>query len=312
MRKQKYNLGVDIGGTKINMGVVSENGAVLYKKKIATLNMEDRREGIRRISGEIRAFLKENGLDLADIAFIGAGVPGTVDTKTGFVDYCPNLNWIDQPIGDYFLESLDREVKLIQDSRAAAFAEYLYGAGRGFSDIICLTLGTGIGCGIIIGGRIFHGGMNTAGEVGHMPIAKHGRKCVCGAEGCLEQYSSGTALITRALERFPEKFEGREKRSETVFEMAYAGDADALGLIGDFVDDLAFGIANVVDVLSSQAVVISGGLCEHESLVIEPLKKKVPEYGYFGWKKQDRLKILKAELTSDAPMIGAAMLYKSL
>jgi len=312
MQTEKLNLGVDIGGTKINMGIVREDGAILYKKKIATVNEEDRREGIRKTSAAILAFLKENGLSLDDISFIGAGVPGTVDTRTGFVDYCPNLNWIDQPIGDYFFEFLHREVKIIQDSRAAAFAELLYGAGRGFSDIICLTLGTGIGCGIIIGGRIFNGGMNTAGEVGHMPIQKHGRPCVCGAKGCLEQYASGTAVIYRAMELFPEKFEGREKKSETVFEMAYAGDKEAGDLIAACMDDLAFGIANVIDVLSSEAVIISGGMCEHESLVIEPLKKKVPEYGYFSWTKLDRLKILKAELGSDAPMIGAAVLYKSL
>ena len=306
----KY-LGIDIGGTKTNVGIVDEDGSILAKAKFSTYAGACE-ESIKRISASIKSFLDVKGYRPEDIAFIGAGVPGTVDTRTGFVDYCPNLHWIDEPAGEYFRKHLGREVAIVQDSRAAAFGELLFGAGRGFSDIICLTLGTGIGGGIIVGGKIFNGGMNTAGELGHTPIVKNGKPCVCGVGGCLERYVSGTAILSRALESFPEKFEGREKKSETVFELAYAGDAQALALISDCVDDLAFGIACAVDLLSPQAVVISGGLCEHESLIIRPLIERVPKFGYFSWVKKNALVIKKAELLGDAPMIGAAMLYRSL
>ncbi|MDF2927012.1 MAG: hypothetical protein K0R57_5926 [Paenibacillaceae bacterium] len=243
---------------------------------------------------------------------MGAGVPGTASTATGIIDYCPNLDWSDEPAGSYFAEFLGREVKLIQDSRAAAAAEMLYGAGREFSDILCVTIGTGIGSGIISQRKLLNGGMNTAGELGHMSIAKGGRPCVCGSCGCLEQYVSGTAIIQRALERFPAKIEGQPENSETVFSLAYSGDRQALELLDACMDDLAFGISNTVAILSPQAVIISGGLCEHDSLVIAPLAKKIPKYGYKSWVKKAALKILKAELGSDAPMIGAASLYKVL
>ncbi|NLY43185.1 MAG: ROK family protein [Clostridiaceae bacterium] len=307
-----YSIGIDIGGTKVNIGIVDQSGNIKDKVKIPTQTQVGAEDNIRNICENVKKILYQNSITLDQIHFVGVGVPGTVDINTGFIEYCPNLRWENVPGQEIFLRYLGRQVKIVQDSRAATLAEHTFGAGRGFSDMVCITLGTGIGCGIIINNKLFHGGMNTAGEAGHTVVVKGGRLCSCGNRGCLERYSSGSGILEQALERFPEKFEGREKSSEYIFKIAKEGDAQALQLIRESVEYLALGIANLVGILSPQAVVISGGMCVHEDLIIDPLRELVNKYGYFSWTRKNQLKIMKAELGSDAPMIGAASLYRAL
>ena len=310
MRSGPCSVGIDIGGTKVNIGIVDSRGEIVAKRRIPTGKNLDVKSCIRNISEEVNRLLGENGLALKEIGFLGAGVPGTVDTETGHVVYCPNLSWKDVPAGSYFKEMLGCDVRMIQDCRAAAFSELLYGAGRGYSDILCVTLGTGIGGGVIINRKIFHGSMNTAGEIGHVIIVKNGRLCSCGNHGCLERYSSGSGILEQALERFPNKLTGENRNTEHVFELAQKGDSEARDLIRESVEYLAVGIANVVDIFSPQAVIISGGMCEHRDLIIDPLKLLVPRFGYVSWVEQNTLRIEKALLGSDAPMIGAASLHR--
>jgi glucokinase len=201
-------------------------------------------------------------------------------------------------------------VKISQDSRLAAWAEFLFGAGRKFKSFICLTLGTGVGAGFVIDGKLFHGSMNTAGEIGHTTFSKNGRQCNCGNRGCFERYVSGTAVFERAYELYPDKFVHLSNRSESVFKLAYQGDQEILSVIRQVVEDLAIGIANAVSILSPEAVILSGGLCDHEKLIIDPLRELVFEFGYHSWTKKRSLQIVKAELGSKAPMIGAAFIFK--
>jgi glucokinase len=308
MNYGSFSIGIDIGGTKVNIGIVDSGGRIAAKRRVPTEKGQDARELVRTVSDGALRLLKENGFDLKDIGFLGAGVPGTVDSATGHVHYCPNLRWNNVPAGSYFRESLGRDVTMVQDCRAAALAELLYGAGRGCSDILCVTLGTGIGGGVIIDRKIFHGSMNTAGEIGHNVVVKNGRLCSCGNHGCLERYFSGSGIIEQALERFPQKFTEGDKNSEYVFELAKNGDAEARALIRESVEYLAIGIANVVSMFAPQAVIVSGGMCVHEDLIIEPLKILVPKFGYVSWVSKNTLRIEKAMLGSDAPMIGAASL----
>ena len=308
MRK---NIGIDIGGTKVLMGIMDENANILTSKQIPTLPEEDPRKMIYEIICAMNLMLNETGLDLNNIDFIGAGVPGTVDTNTGIVQYCPNIEWINVPAGQYFGELTGREVKICQDSRLAALGELLFGAGKGYHDLACITLGTGIGCGIIVHDTIFNGGMNTAGELGHIVIEPDGRPCPCGRKGCLERYSSGTGILLGAYEKFPDKLKAYSK-AEDIFEMAYSGHEQAIKLIEDSVDKLAYGIATLVNLLSPQIIVFSGGMCVHEKLIIEPLKKKIHEKGYIAWTKKKELVIKKALLEDKAAMIGASVLYKGI
>ena len=308
---EMISVGIDIGGTKVNIGLVTENGKVIDTIRVPVQTQLGAPKFIEMLCGEIDRLLEQNHLTKEQIYFFGAGVPGTADIHTGYVEYCPNLHWEDVPAGEIFKENLGAKVVISQDSRCAAWAEYLLGAGKKYSSIFCVAVGTGIGGGIILDGKIFHGGMNTAGEIGHSVFQKDGRPCVCGNHGCLERYSSGTGIIDRAMELFPEKFSDLPKKSESVFQLAYQGDPQALDLIGHVVEDLAVGIANVVSILSPEAVIISGGLCDHDELFIKPLNELVYHYGYHSWVRKKLLKIEKAQMGSDAPMIGAALLYKA-
>jgi len=305
------SVGIDIGGTKANIGLVTAAGKVVDKTQVLIAKKLNPEQLIVSICDETRRLMDKNGIMKETVSFFGVGVPGTADTKTGVVEYCPNLGWEDVPAGTLFKNDLGAEVCVAQDSRLAAWAEYLMGAGRGYQSLICVTLGTGIGAGIIIDGRLFHGAMNTAGELGHTVFEKDGRPCSCGNHGCLEDYCSGTGILQLALELFPEKFANLPHKSETVFQLAYAGDGDMLALIRKVVADLAVGIANAVSLLSPELVIISGGLCQHETLIIEPLRELVYQYGYHSWTRKKRLKIEKAQMGSDAPMIGAALLYRA-
>jgi glucokinase len=306
------NIGIDIGATKTNIGIVDTEGKIVNSLRISTNQQKSPEAVIFDICEDIKKLLESNAIGFEKINSIGVGVPGTADIRTGFVEYCPNLDWEDVNAGEIFSKHLGIDVLVSQDSRCAAWAEFLFGAGRGYKSFIAITLGTGIGGGIIIDEKIYHGAMNTAGEVGHAVFQKDGRACNCGNHGCLERSCSGTGIIERALERFPEKFENRPKRSETVFELAHEEDEEALALIKDVVADLAVGIANAVSIISPELVVLSGGLCKYERLIIQPLKDLVYHYGYHSWTRKKKLEIAKAELGDEAPMIGAAFLYKSV
>ena len=304
-------VGIDIGATKANLGLVTSAGKIIASTRIPVQRQSSAEGFIETLCREVERLIEAHGLTKADIAFYGAGVPGTADYKTGLVEYCPNLGWEDVPAGALFKHYLGAEVMVAQDSRLAAWAEYLLGAGRNYRSFICVAIGTGIGGGIILDGKIFHGALNTAGEIGHSVFQKDGRPCNCGNHGCLERYASGTGMIDRALEAYSEKFVDRPHRAETLFELASAGDEDLLKLIRRMVEDLAVGIANAVSILSPEAVIISGGLCIHEELIIKPLRELVNQYGYHAWVRKKQLKIEQAQLGPEAPMIGAALFYNA-
>ncbi len=309
---ETLSVGIDIGATKANIGLVTASGKIVDFVRIPVQCNSSPEGFIEQLCQDTGRLIESNGLKRQACTFYGVGVPGTADYKTGLVEYCPNLGWEDVPAGALFKKHLGAEVRISQDSRLAAWAEYLLGAGRNHNSILCVTLGTGIGGGIIMDGKIFHGAMNTAGEIGHSVFVKDGRRCNCGNHGCLERYSSGTGIMERALEAYPEKFANHPHNAETVFELAYAGDPDMLRLIRCVVEDLAVGIANAVSILSPEAVIISGGLCAHEELIVKPLRELVDRYGYHAWVRKKQLKIEKAQLGPEAPMIEAALLYQAV
>lgn len=311
LKQCKYNAGIDIGGTKVNIGIFHKTGAIVDKVKIASQQSEDIETFIDRVGSELKRLAQKCSIHIDEIDFIGIGVPGTVDMRHGIVEYCPNLFWDMIPLKEYFQTIfLKQEIMVIQDSWAGALAEHEFGAGIGYADMACITLGTGIGGGIIVNNRIFAGAMHCAGEIGHIIIEKDGRSCNCGNRGCLEKYASGNGIYDQAMELFPERLEGMRDGAESVFELAYQGYEPALELIEQSVQMLAMGLANLVGILSTEAIIISGGLCEHEELILKPLQKYILEYGYHSWTRQNRLAVKQAKLGSDAPMIGAAFLYK--
>ncbi len=308
---EKRYLGIDIGGTKTNIGIVNHKGTILAKKKIGSTLKSGVPAFVDGVCGHVNELLSHCNLTLDDISNIGVGIPGTVDSAAGIVEYSSNLFGTDVPVAMYFEKIFKRKINMIQDSWAAAWGERMFGAGRSYENFACVTLGTGIGCGVIMNGSIVGGPMNSAGEIGHTPIIWGGRNCSCGKKGCLETYASGTAILKQAMELFPEKLIGRE-RTETVFTLMYEGDEQAKKLIESCVDKLAYGLAVFIDIMSIDTIIISGGLCVHKEIMIDPLPEMIMGYGYDSWAKKKSIKVDQAELGSDAPMIGAAHIFEAL
>lgn len=304
------HIGIDIGGTFIKSAVVDENGSIKHLHSFAT------EKGYEAILSTIKASLKEifeKEIIPKNIKSIGLGVPGTTDPLTGNIIFAPNIFLKDVNIAAQLKKEFGIPVFCTQDSRAAAWGEYLAGKGKGFETIVCITLGTGIGCGIIINGKIFHGGLNTAGEFGHQIIRYNGRECNCGKKGCLEAYAGGPGLLKSARERF-QAFHGngneRDISVKTIFDMAVNKNKEACTIIEELIRDLGTGLVNLVNILSPQLITLSGGISNApDYLLFDELVKFVKTNGYPAC--TEKLRIEKSGLDDSAPVIGAALLYKA-
>ncbi len=292
--------GIDLGGTNIAVGITDASGALLKKTSVPLGDAKkDPSEAADKMAEAIKTL---GGLDGIDA--VGIGSPGIVDPEAGKVIFASNIAFSDYPLKDEMEKRLGKRCVLINDGNAAALAESRLGAAKGYKNVVMMTLGTGVGGGIIIGGEVYTGSLFGAGEVGHMVIAKGGRTCACGRRGCFEQYASATGLVktTREkAEKYPDsKLAGEEINAMTAFRLARAGDAAAAEAVDDFISDLAEGTANIITLFSPDAVVIGGGVSNEGDPLFIPLREKVS--GFIGGKTP----ILKALLGSDAGIIGAA------
>jgi glucokinase len=295
----------------MRIGILDAEGELLGRRKADIREMKRSSAATMEfIRGEAEDVVQAAGLRPADIGFIGLGFPGTVDDARQSILFAPNLGWRDVHVGRYFHAFPAAGIALVQDARAAAFAEYLLGAGKGEPVLVCITLGTGIGGGIVVNGKIFHGGLNTAGEIGHILVQENGLPCACGKSGCLEAYCSGTAIVNAARHmRGPGRGAGASS-AEEVFQLARDGDADCLEVIRRSAHYLGIGIVNVVNLLSPSLVVLSGGMCEQEDLLVRPVREFVLAHAYALGVRSPGFRIGKALLGEDSPMIGAGMMYK--
>lgn len=317
---EEIYLGIDIGGTKTNIGLVDAKGTVLSQKKIATSiksGPQWARENIQSIvedAKEVVASLSDN----QHIRSIGIGVPGTVNWELGRIVFAPNLQWRDIPIRDIFENVFGVPVFVGQDTQAAAWGEFLYGAGQGLQDIACITIGTGIGCGLVIGGHLYRGRFGTAGEIGHTVVEKKGLPCNCGKNGCMEVYASGTAILNRfklAVEAGQKTtlLEHKHLDELTTFDIfagAKAHDPLAEEIIDSAVEYLSMALTNLINLFGPEAVILSGGIGEQRALYVEPLIRRTYERIYSVL--VDKIKITSAKLGANAPLIGAAMLFRDV
>lgn len=312
MAKRKYNIGVDVGGTFIKLGIVDEKGTIIARHKIKTQRELGSETIIKSINDNIQILLKASGLDISFILNIGMGFPGTTDSEKGFVVYAPNLFWKDVEV----VQAIQREylvpVFIGQDSRAAAWGEYLVGSGKGYNHIACITLGTGIGCGLIVDRKIYHGGFLSAGEFGHQIVEDKGEKCNCGRHGCLEAYTGGPAII-REANKIPNICSlidkpANELTVSDVFILADQGNPQAIDIVRSFVKYLGIGLVNLINLNSPELISISGGISNApDHLLLDPLVKFIRNRAYSI--VSDKVKIVKSMLGDDAPLIGAAMLF---
>jgi glucokinase len=311
-----HYIGIDIGGTKTNIGIIDETGQILQNKKVMTqVPGEDSIDAVKRIIETTKSLIDSIELE-NNIESIGIGVPGTVDRKNGTVLLAPNLGWKDIPVKKLFSEVFKKPIFVGQDTEAAALGEFLFGAGKGLNDIVCITVGTGVGCGLVIEGKLYKGKFFTAGEFGHTLVEKDGLQCNCGKTGCLEAYASGTAILKRFKMKVENGFDSSilqrkhisEIRTEDIFTEAKRGDKLALTVINDAIDYLSMGITNAVNLICPEAIILSGGIGAEKELFIDPLIEKA--YSLIYSLLVDKVKITIAGLGVYAPLIGAAMLFK--
>lgn len=307
----KYIYGIDIGGTTVKMGLFDEKGNMLEKWEIVTRKENNGENILPDIVKSIKEKNSEKAIETDDILGIGMGVPGPI-TEDGRVLKCANLGWGIFSVADEMSKLTGiKKVKVGNDANVAALGEQWRGGGRGFDNIVMVTLGTGVGGGIIMNGKILTGENGAAGEIGHITVnPKETLTCGCGCKGCLEQYSSATGVIRLAKERLEasdkpselRKFADDEIGGKEVFDAYKAGDELAAEAVDEFAAYLGMGLGNVASVVDTQAFVIGGGLSKNGPIVIELIKKQYEKNVMFALKNTEfRL----AELGNDAGMYGA-------
>ena len=309
-------IGVDVGGTGIQIGVVNKEYRIIQEGSIPTRTDLPFEEQLRQIADCIVSAVRESGFSTDDIESVGIGIPGIASAKTGEIIKCTNMGWYHMPFRDVFSRYLDKPVHIDNDANVAALAESVAGVSAGTSSSVFITIGTGIGSGIIINGRIWSGAHHIGGELGHVIFDLGGVPCTCGNHGCLERYCSATALIRMAREAVsghpdslilrsvnmdPDKIEAK-----TVFDAARAGDPLAVNVYGQYIDNLAQAIGSVVNLLDPEVIVLGGGVSKAGSFLLEPLTKEYTRYVLFNDQPLPPLKL--AVLGSEAGIIGAAML----
>lgn len=280
--------GVDLGGTKIYSLIAGAEGNVLADDRRPTLAAEGSGAVIDRIVASVRQALDKANVDPGEIVGLGISTPGPCDPRRGVVTEAPNLGWIDVPLVDLVSKKLGVPALLENDAAAAAYGEMKFGAGRGKRHILYITLGTGIGGGIIIDGQIYGGASGAAGEVGHIVLEPDGVACNCGARGCLEALASGPAIAREAAAAvkagrsgvMAKMAAGKELTAELVLEAAQRGDPAAKDVIEQAGRYLGLGLVGLLNVLNPEALILGGGLIGLGDLYLDPAFEAARECGF--------------------------------
>lgn len=307
-------LGIDLGGTNIKGGVVSDVGEILREASRPT-QVEN---GPEAIADGIAALIRE--LEQGEtFAGIGLGCPGTVDDESGEVVCAFNLNLIHYDLRGAIKARTGYEIRLGNDANVAALAEAVVGAGKGAHSTVVITLGTGVGCGVVLEGRMLTGYTGAASELGHMVIAEDGERCTCGRRGCFEAYSSATALIRMthdAMARYPDSVmyavarENGAVDGRTAFTAKERGDVAAAEVVREYVKFLAAGVTNVVNIFFPEIVAFSGGVANQGEALLAPLREEVRRQEFGGAYVKRHAKLVQCTLGYQSGIIGAALLAK--
>lgn len=312
-----YYIGIDLGGTNIAVGIVDENGNILKKASTPTPSQAEYPEVVKAMADLAKNLVLESGYKLSDIAAVGIGSPGSIDYENKAVAYANNLNFENAPIGAEFKKYWDINLILENDANAAAYGEYIVNGNN--SDVfVAITLGTGVGGGVIIGGKIFRGSNGAGAELGHVTLIHNGLPCTCGKNGCWETYASATALINQtkvAIEKHPESLmveiakERGKVNGRTAFDAAKQGDAVAKAVVEQYINYIADGLLGMVNIFQPNKIVIGGGISNEGEYLLKPIREYVKKYDYN--KFFTPVEIIAATLLNDAGIIGAALAAKN-
>lgn len=311
MAKKPMALGVDLGGTKLYVGLVDEAGRICRHELIKTS-----KEGPKAVVADIVALANKLTSDGDVLSAVGVGMAGQIQKNVGTILFAPNLGWRDFPLGDELRKALNVPVRVTNDVRAATYGEWLFGAGKGCSDLLCLFFGTGIGSGVVSGGRMLDGNDNAFGEVGHMTIDIHGSKCTCGNIGCFETVASGWGIARRAKDVLAADSSGGagliklaggaidNVTAAHVFDAARKNEPVAVKVIEEVKEALVAGVASLVNIYNPGKIILGGGIIQGNPELIEVVRQGIPNRALKA--AVQHVEVVGAKLGGDAGVIGAA------
>lgn len=316
----RFVLGIDIGGTNLVVGSVAEDGSALRAMGTEPTHAEAGATAVvDRLVALAERTIAQTRREVpgAQIVGVGVGAPGPLDTKSGIVLLTPNLGWVNMPLRQIIHDRLGLPAALDNDANCAVLGEWWVGAARGARHAIGVTIGTGIGGGLVLDGKLFHGASDVAGEIGHTTIDTEGRRCKCGNYGCLEAYASGPNIALRAIEAVEAGAESSLSRlvggelglitAQTVYEAAHEGDELALEVVNDTAKFLGAGIANLLNIFNPEVVVVCGGVTLAGDHLFVPLRREVARRAFKPAVQACR--IVPGELINTAGVYGAARVF---
>jgi len=311
-------IGIDVGGTNVKLALVSPEGKIIYSNSIPTHAEMGYEYTVNNIKEAIHTLLKETESKPEDIQGIGFGFPGQVDYKSGIVRLAPNIpGWVDVPIAQKIEEEFHIPTRVDNDVRCAALGELNFGAGQGCENLVCITVGTGIGSGLIVNGKLVRGASNAAGEIGHIKLQMHdGPICGCGDTGCMEAFASGPAIVAMAenyiLGGKSTKFRELANPDITpyiVYEAAKAGDPVAKRIFAIMGEYIGIGLSSVINLLNPEKVIIGGGVAASGDFLMDSIKDTVKKRAMKI--AGETVEIVPAQLGNTAGVIGASLLIES-
>ena len=313
----RYFVGIDLGGTNIAAAVVDEYGVIYGRAKRRTNAPRPYNEILDDMALCAREAAEESGISFDDIENVGIGCPGAIDKETQSIEFSNNLDFYNVPAVEYMEKALGKKVYIENDANAAAWGEFLAGSGKKCDSMIMITLGTGVGGGIIIDGKLFTGAYGKGAELGHMSFIKNGEKCTCGKRGCFEAYASATALIRMTKKAMKENPDSdmwrvcRGKLSNADGRTAFtAKDAAAKGVVKEYLGNLTDGIISIVNMFQPNIICIGGGVSNAGKRILAPIAKGIEKYSFARFGVKQTVAEL-ATLGNDAGIIGAALLWKN-
>lgn len=312
-----YNIGIDLGGTNIAAGIVDKKGKLIFKTSVKTEAEKGFSNIIGKMGETINTLLTENNIELSQIDGIGIGCPGSIDSKNNIIIYSNNIELENAKIGEELAKIINKPIFISNDANCAALGESISGAAAGHKDVVMITLGTGVGGGVIIGGKIFEGSNSVGAELGHSMLVLDGEECTCGRKGCWEAYASATALIKQTKKAVLENkdslmntlIEGdiNNVSGRTAFEAAKQGDTAGLEVVHTYLRFVSEGIVDMINIFRPEIFLIGGGISNEGDYILDFIQNYVDKNAY-GHNFVKSPRILCANLKNDAGIIGAGML----
>ncbi len=315
--EKKYKVGVDLGGTNIAVGVINDNFEIIGRGKLKTNSPRPAEEIFKDVAEAVRLAVEDAGITMEDVESIGIGTPGNVNKDTGYIEYANNLKFDQVPAVEILGKYVNSKIYLENDANCAALGEAFAGAGKGKNLFIAVTLGTGVGGGVIYEGKVMGGCNEAGGELGHTVIDMDGVPCNCGRTGCWEAYASATALVEQTKAAMLEHKDSKMWEiaggslegvgGKTAFDAMRAGDEWGKKVVDRYIEYIGIGTVNLINIYQPEMICFGGGICNEGETLLAPLREYVEKFRYSRYSEK-QTELCRATLGNDAGIIGAALI----